>query len=130
VVGAGGGHDRFLWTHYQDPAATAAVLTTTAKQLMRFGFRALIFVAGHYPWQGMLDEHLPAVQSEFSNRLLRPEDATHIFRVFSDPEVTRHYDLDTFKSGARRKIWWRASDSVFTSGSVCAGRLPQERIAA
>jgi len=68
--GAGGGHDRFLWTHYQDPAATAAVLTTTAKQLMRFGFRALIFVAGHYPWQGMLDEHLPAVQSEFSDRLL------------------------------------------------------------
>ena len=29
-------------------------------------------------------------------RELRPEDAGHIFRVFSDPEVTRHYDLDTF----------------------------------
>lgn len=68
--GAGGGHDRFLWTHYQDPAATAAVLTTTGRQLLQFGFRALLFVAGHYPWQGLLDEHLPPLQREFADRLL------------------------------------------------------------
>lgn len=68
--GAGGGHDRFLWTHYQDPKATAAVLTTTARQLMQFGFRALVLVAGHYPWQGLLDEHLPPLQREFPDRLL------------------------------------------------------------
>ena len=68
--GAGGGHDRFLWTHYQDPAATAAVLTTTARQLLQFGFRVLLLVAGHYPWQGLLDEHLPPLQRQFANRLL------------------------------------------------------------
>lgn len=31
-------------------------------------------------------------------RDLQPEDAPAIFRIFSDPQVTRYYDLDTFTS--------------------------------
>ena len=68
--GALGGHDRFLWTHYQNASTAADVLTTTAAQLLRFGFRALVFVAGHYPWQALLDEHLPPVQREFSDEVM------------------------------------------------------------
>jgi len=30
-------------------------------------------------------------------RGLRPEDAPAVFRIFSDDQVTRHYDLDTFR---------------------------------
>ena len=68
--GAGGGHDRFLWTHYQDPSAAAAVLTTTTRQLTVFGFRVIVLVAGHYPWQSILDQHLPPLQEERPDLLL------------------------------------------------------------
>jgi ribosomal-protein-alanine N-acetyltransferase len=41
--------------------------------------------------------HFPQLQTDnLLLRELRPEDAGHVFSVFSDPEVTRHYDLDTF----------------------------------
>ena len=53
-----------------ETAATVAVLTTTGRQLLKFGFRVLLLVAGHYPWQGLLDEHLPPLQREFDDRLL------------------------------------------------------------
>ena len=45
---------------------------------------------------------------ESDNLLLRqilPSDAVHIYQLYADPEVTRHYDLETFtKSGQAREI--------------------------
>ena len=34
-------------------------------------------------------------------RDLSPDDAPHIFRIFSDEEVTRYYDLDTFSDASQ-----------------------------
>jgi creatinine amidohydrolase/Fe(II)-dependent formamide hydrolase-like protein len=68
--GADGGHGPFLWTHYQSPEAFGQIVGTTARQLCRFGFRALILLAGHYPLKPLLDKHLPGVQAEFPDALL------------------------------------------------------------
>ena len=65
--GANGGHGDFLWTHYQPEEATAAILVNTTKQLIRFGFRIMVLLAGHYPWQGILDKHIPPVQQAHPN---------------------------------------------------------------
>jgi creatinine amidohydrolase len=60
--GAGGGHGDFLWTHYQSEGAAEAILVRTVDQLIAYGFRALVLLAGHYPWRTILDRHLPALQ--------------------------------------------------------------------
>ena len=60
--GTGGGHGDFQWTHYQPEDAVASMLTTTTQQLITFGFRVIVLMAGHYPWQGFLDRHLPPIQ--------------------------------------------------------------------
>jgi creatinine amidohydrolase len=59
--GGGGGHDVFRWTHYQTPEATAAIFETTVRQLFDFGFRVVVLLAGHYPWQSILDTHVPSL---------------------------------------------------------------------
>jgi creatinine amidohydrolase len=59
--GGGGGHDVFKWSHYQAPEATAAILRDTCQQLATFGFKALVLLAGHYPWQSLLDQEVPAL---------------------------------------------------------------------
>jgi creatinine amidohydrolase len=60
--GAGGGHGDFLWTHYQSQEAAEAILVHTVDQLIAYGFRVLVLLAGHYPWRTILDRHLPALQ--------------------------------------------------------------------
>jgi creatinine amidohydrolase len=60
--GALGGHDDFMWTHYQPEEAAEAILTRTVEQLVRYGFRAIVLFAGHYPWQTLLDRRLPALR--------------------------------------------------------------------
>lgn len=59
--GGGGGHGEFRWTHYQPPEATAAILDQTVTQLFACGFRVVVLLAGHYPWQSMLRDHAPAL---------------------------------------------------------------------
>jgi creatinine amidohydrolase len=68
--GAEGGHGPFLWTHYQSREAAGAIFAETVRQLLRFGFRAVVLVAGHYPLQGILNERLPALHLEFPDALL------------------------------------------------------------
>jgi creatinine amidohydrolase len=68
--GANGGHGDFLWTHYQPEEAAASILVNTTKQLIRFGFRVIVLLAGHYPWQGILAKHLPTLQADNSDVLL------------------------------------------------------------
>ena len=62
--GGGGGHDAFHWTLYQEPEAYGSILTQTLRQIVDFGFRAVVLLAGHYPWQGTLDRVLPPLQAE------------------------------------------------------------------
>ena len=47
--GARGGHSIFKWTHYQAEEAAESTLVTTVQQLIAFGFRVIVLVAGHYP---------------------------------------------------------------------------------
>ena len=60
--GGGGGHGDFMWTLYQPEEAAEAILARTVEQLVAFGFRAIVLLAGHYPWQSLLDRRLPALQ--------------------------------------------------------------------
>lgn len=68
--GGGGGHDVFKWTHYQSEKAIAAMLAATSRQLLTYGFRVLVLMAGHYPWQSFLDAAVPALRAEFPNALI------------------------------------------------------------
>jgi creatinine amidohydrolase/Fe(II)-dependent formamide hydrolase-like protein len=63
--GANGGHGDFLWTHYQAEEASESILVNTIKQLLQFGFRVIVLLAGHYPWQGSLNKHMPTLQAEY-----------------------------------------------------------------
>ncbi|MGQ9629833.1 MAG: creatininase family protein [bacterium] len=60
--GAGGGHGDFLWTFYQSEGAAESILVNTTNKLIEFGFRAIVLLAGHYPWQGILERNVPAIQ--------------------------------------------------------------------
>jgi len=62
--GALGGHQEFAWTLYQDPAAAERIVADTCRKLPAMGFRAVVLVAGHYPWQQILDAAMPAVVEE------------------------------------------------------------------
>ncbi|MFT5089903.1 MAG: creatinine amidohydrolase/Fe(II)-dependent formamide hydrolase-like protein [Candidatus Latescibacterota bacterium] len=68
--GGGGGHDVFKWSHYQDPEAITSMLDTTARQLLDFGVRALVLMAGHYPWQSFLDKVAPALRTDYADTLI------------------------------------------------------------
>ncbi len=68
--GGGGGHGGFLWTHYQSEEAAEAIVTRTVDQLIAFGFRAILLLAGHYPWQRILDARLPATRQAHPDLLL------------------------------------------------------------
>ena len=68
--GTGGGHGDFQWTHYQPEDAVVSMLTTTTQQLISFGFRVIVLMAGHYPWQKLLDRHLPPIQEAYPDVLL------------------------------------------------------------
>lgn len=68
--GGGGGHDPFMWTLYQDEKAAASVLARTTRKLIDFGFRAIVLLAGHYPWRPLLDQHIPPLQKAHSEALL------------------------------------------------------------
>ena len=60
--GGGGGHGDFLWTFYQDEMAYEAILVNTVQKLVTFGFRVVVLLAGHYPWQKALQKHLPFLE--------------------------------------------------------------------
>jgi len=68
--GGGGGHGPFHWTLYQDAPAYTAILVETVSRLLEFGFRAIVLLAGHYPWQSALDKVLPQIVRENPQALL------------------------------------------------------------
>jgi len=60
--GAGGGHGEFHWTLYQSFDAAGSILACTLERLVAFGFRAILLLAGHYPWRQALAQHVPPLQ--------------------------------------------------------------------
>jgi creatinine amidohydrolase len=65
-----GGHGCFLWTHYQPAEAAEAILVRTVEQLIAFGFKAILLLAGHYPWVELLNRRLPTVRQAHPDVLL------------------------------------------------------------
>jgi len=68
--GALGGHGDFPWTHYQSQDAAEEILGRTAEQLITFGFRVIVLLAGHYPWAALLDRRLTALRQAHPEVLL------------------------------------------------------------
>jgi len=68
--GGSGGHGDFMWTFYQSRDAYEPILVRTTEKLIEFGFRALVFMAGHYPWQRTLDECLPDIRDRHPEVLM------------------------------------------------------------
>ena len=68
--GGGGGHGDFRWTHYQPEQATAAILDATVRQLFACGFRVVLLLAGHYPWQSVLREAVPGLVADHPDGLI------------------------------------------------------------
>merc|ERR1711964_296514 len=56
-----------MGTHYQDPTAVVNIFTTTVEQLIQFGFRVLVLMGGHYPWQSILNQQLPQFEAKYPN---------------------------------------------------------------
>lgn len=65
-----GGHGDFHWTLYHEEEAYAAILERTVRGLAGFGFRCVVLVAGHYPWQQTLSGQMPALQEAFPDVLM------------------------------------------------------------
>jgi creatinine amidohydrolase len=118
--GASGGHGDFLWTHYQSEAAAESILATTTEQLSVFGFRVIVILAGHYPWQDIMDRSLPAIQKAHPETLLLwgteisicklevPLPGDHASReetsygLFLLPELV---DMDALRPGRDDSVW-------------------------
>jgi creatinine amidohydrolase len=49
-----GGHGGHKWTFYQQPDASRAILFDTLEKCVAFGARAIVLLAGHYPWEQLL----------------------------------------------------------------------------
>jgi creatinine amidohydrolase len=62
--GCCGGHEAFKWTLYQPPEAAEAILDRTLRGLADFGFRCVVMLCGHYPWDGILASVLPGVERD------------------------------------------------------------------
>jgi creatinine amidohydrolase len=62
--GCTGGHEPFAWTFYQDRAASEAIFRRTLERAATMGFRVITVVAGHYPWQHVIDDVVPELASQ------------------------------------------------------------------
>jgi creatinine amidohydrolase len=68
--GWGGGHGDFRWTHYQQRDASCAIIHDTVGQLLNSGLRVIVLLAGHYPWQAILDQVMPPYRQSHPDALL------------------------------------------------------------
>ena len=69
--GSGGGHGDFKWTFYQDREAGEKILRDTVEKLIEFGFRAIVVFAGHYPWDGPMNDVLTPIRDAHPEILIQ-----------------------------------------------------------
>lgn len=67
--GGGGGHRDFMWTLYQPEDAGERILAATIERLALFGFQAIVLLAGHYPWQSILQRRIPVYEAQHTGVL-------------------------------------------------------------
>lgn len=118
--GCSGGHGEFAWTHYQSPEATAAMLDTTLRQLIDFGFQVLVLLAGHYPWQSLLDRCLPPLVEAHPERLflwgtemsiaapevvLPGDHAAREETSYGLALLPEHVDISALRDAERKRVW-------------------------
>ena len=118
--GGGGGHDIFRWSHYQDEASTATILVDTINQLVHFGIRSIVLLAGHYPWQSLLEKHIPslleqhpAVQIHWGSEITICGDALQLAGDHAAYEETslglalfpELIDLEALTAGRDNSVW-------------------------
>lgn len=65
-----GGHGGFMWTLYQSPDAAREITANTVEHLITFGFRAIVLMMGHYPWEAIMKDTLPALRARHPDVLL------------------------------------------------------------
>jgi creatinine amidohydrolase len=65
-----GGHGDFLWTFYQSEDAARAIVVNTVEHLITFGFRAIVLLMGHYPWDQIVGSQLDAIQQQHPETLI------------------------------------------------------------
>ena len=128
--GGGGGHGDFRWTHYQPQEATAAILDTTVRQLFCSGFRVVVLLAGHYPWQSVLQDRVPALRSAHPNGLvlagteltiagdigLRGDHAALEETSFGLALFPEHIDMSALTTGHDSASTWSASGAPAQAG--------------
>jgi creatinine amidohydrolase len=56
--GGDGGHADFKWTHYRKNDVSGSIIREVCEQLITFGFRSIVALAGHGPYHEILDEQL------------------------------------------------------------------------
>ncbi len=118
--GGRGGHGDFLWTFYQSEDAYSDIISDTVEKLIRFGFKAIVLMAGHYPWQGTLDEILPPIREANPDVLLLwgtevkiGEDAVQLAGDHAALEETSYglnllpefVDMDAMRFGRGDEAW-------------------------
>lgn len=68
--GGPGGHADFLWTHYRQTDASGPIIHDAVEQLISFGFRAIVVLAGHGPFNEILQEQRASLQRRYPQTLL------------------------------------------------------------
>lgn len=118
--GGGGGHGLFHWTFYQDESAYSQILVETTEKLIEFGFRAIVILAGHYPWSRTLEDRMPAIQDAHPDVLLLSGtdvtivgDAVDVKGDHAAKEETSYglclfpelVDMDALRGGRGDEVW-------------------------
>ncbi|MCZ6636436.1 MAG: creatininase family protein [bacterium] len=118
--GGGGGHDMFHWTFYQDESAYTQILVETTQKLIAYGFRAIVILAGHYPWRKTLEERLPEIREAhpeilllFGTEVTIVGDAVNVKGDHAAKEETSYglslfperIDMDAMRSGRGDEVW-------------------------
>jgi creatinine amidohydrolase len=68
--GGVGGHGDFMWTFYQPEEAARAIVVNTVERLMLYGFRAIVLLMGHYPWEQIVGKQLDDIQQSHPETLI------------------------------------------------------------
>jgi creatinine amidohydrolase len=68
--GGVGGHGDFHWSLYQSADAARAIVVNTVERLLVLGFRVVVLLMGHYPWERFAGPALDALQQQRPEALI------------------------------------------------------------
>jgi len=68
--GGSGGHGDFLWTFYQSEQAARDIVINTVQRMILCGFRRIVLLMGHYPWEAIAGKQLDDLQRDHPDVLI------------------------------------------------------------